>query len=86
VASSLSAPQHLATYLTVLNRQERVALLHAWLRDNVSLDVMANLLEGTKTHSMPSAEENQCRMLDWWATAIVRGSTFAKIFGRFSMH
>jgi hypothetical protein len=79
-------PQHLATYLTVLNRQERVALLHAWLRDNVSLDVMANLLEGTKTHSMPSAEENQCRMLDWWATAIVRGSTFAKIFGRFSMH
>jgi hypothetical protein len=78
--------QHLATYLTVLNRQERVALLHAWLRDNVSHNVIANLLGGTQTNSMPSVEENQCRMLDWWAMAIVRGSTFAKIFARFSMH
>jgi hypothetical protein len=77
-------PQHLAAYLRILDRQERVAFLHAWLRDNVDHDVIANLLEGTKTDSMPSTEENQCRMLDWWATAIVRDSTFAKIFGRFS--
>jgi hypothetical protein len=76
-------PQHLAAYLRVLDRQERVAFLHAWLRDNVDHNVIANLLEGTKTDSMPSTEENQCRMLDWWATAIVRDSTFAKIFGRF---
>src|SRR5262249_38173824 len=77
-------PQHLAAYLRIFDRQERIAFLHAWLRDNVDHNVIANLLEGTKTDSMPSTEENQCRMLDWWATAIVRDSTFAKIFGRFS--
>jgi hypothetical protein len=77
-------PQHLAAYLRVLDRQERAALLDAWLRDNVGYEVIANLLDGTKTHSMSSVPENQCRMLDWWATAIARDSKFAKIFTRFS--
>ncbi len=76
-------PQHLATYLRVLDRQERSALLDAWLQDNVRSDVAANLLEGTKTDSMWSVEENRCRMLDWWATAIARDSKIAKIFRRF---
>jgi hypothetical protein len=77
-------PQHLAAYLKVLDRQERVAFLDAWLRDNVGHEVIANLLDGTKTHSMSSVPENQCRMLDWWATAIAGDSKFAKIFTRFS--
>src|SRR5207249_11649259 len=42
-------PQHLAAYLRVLDRQERSALLDAWLQDNVRSEVAANLLEGTKT-------------------------------------
>ena len=75
-------PQHLAAYLRVLDRQERVAFLDAWLRDNIGYEVIANLLGGTKTHSMSSVQENQCRMLDWWATAIVGDSKFAKIFTR----
>ena len=75
-------PQHLAAYLRVLDRQERVAFLDAWLRDNVSYDVIAILLDGTKTRSMSSVPENQCRMLDWWAMAIVGDSKFAKIFTR----
>jgi hypothetical protein len=73
-------PQHLAAYLRVLDRQERVAFLDAWLRDNMGYEVLANLLDGTKTRSMSSVPENQCRMLDWWATAIVGDSKFAKIF------
>src|SRR5882724_4390044 len=73
-------PQHLAAYLRILDRQERSALLDAWLQDNVSSEVAANLLEGTKTDSMRSVEENRCRMLDWWATAIARDSKIAKIF------
>jgi predicted transcriptional regulator len=77
-------PQHLAAYLRVLDRQERVAFLDAWLRDNMDYEVIANLLDGTKTRSMSSVQENQCRMLDWWATAIVGNSKFAKIFTRFS--
>jgi hypothetical protein len=77
-------PQHLAAYLRVFDRQERAALLDAWLSDNVGHEVIANLLNGTKTGSMPSLEENQCRMLDWWATAIARDSKVAKIFSRFS--
>src|SRR5438034_6093004 len=77
-------PQHLAAYLRVLDRQERVAFLDAWLRDNMDYEVIANLLDGTKTGSMSSVQENQCRMLDWWATAIARDSKFAKIFTRFS--
>jgi hypothetical protein len=76
-------PQHLAAYLRVLDRQERGALLDAWLQDNVDREAIANLLDGTKTDSMRSAEENRRRMLDWWAMAIARDSRLAKIFRRF---
>jgi hypothetical protein len=76
-------PQHLGAYLRVLDRQERGALLDAWLQDNVDGKVIANLLEGTKTDSMPSVEQNRSRMLDWWAMAIIRDSKIAKIFRPF---
>lgn len=76
-------PQHLAAYLRVLDRQERGALLDAWLQDNVNREAIANLLDGTKTDSMRSVEENRGRMLDWWAMAIARDSKLAKIFHRF---
>jgi hypothetical protein len=72
--------QHLAAYLKVLDRQERVMFLGAWLRDNLDHVLVADLLDGTKTDSMPTLEENQRRMLDWWATAIARDSKLAKIF------
>jgi transcriptional regulator with XRE-family HTH domain len=78
-------PQYLAAYLRVLDRQERVAFLDAWLRDNMGYELLANLLDGTKTRSMSSVPENQCRMLDWWATAIAGDSKFAKIFTCFSI-
>jgi hypothetical protein len=71
---------HLAAYLKVLDRQERAILLGAWLRDNLDHELVADLLDGTKTDSMPTLEENQRRMLDWWATAIARDSKLAKIF------
>lgn len=76
-------PQHLAAYLRLLDRQERCALLDAWLQDNVNREAIANLLDGSKTDSMRSAEENRGRMLDWWAMAIARDSKIAKIFHRF---
>ena len=76
-------PQHLAAYLRVLDRQERGALLDAWLQDNVNREAIANLLDGTKTDSMRSDEENRRRMLDWWAMAIARDSRLANIFRRF---
>src|SRR5215471_7271822 len=63
-------PQHLAAYLRVLDRGERTALLDAWLQDNVDWEVIANLLDGTRTDSIQSVEENRSRMLDWWAMAI----------------
>jgi transcriptional regulator with XRE-family HTH domain len=71
---------HLAAYLRVLDRQERAMLLGAWLRDNLDHELVADLLDGTKTDSMPTLEENQRRMVDWWATAIARDSKLAKIF------
>lgn len=76
-------PQHLGAYLRVLDRQQRSALLDAWLQDNVDYQVIANLLDGTKTDSMRSVEANRSRMLDWWAVAIARDSKIAKIFRRF---
>ena len=76
-------PQHLAAYLRVLDRQEGGALLDAWLQDNVNREAIANLLDGTKTDSMRSFEENRRRMLDWWAMAIARDFKLAKIFRRF---
>ena len=76
-------PQHLAAYLRVVDRQERGALLDAWLQDNVNREAIANLLDGTKTDSMRSVEENRGRMLDWWAMAIARDSRLANIFRRF---
>jgi hypothetical protein len=75
-------PQHLAAYLRILDRQERSALLDAWLQDNVDCEVLGNLLDGTKTDSMRSVEENRSRMLDWWAMAIARDFKLAKIFRR----
>jgi hypothetical protein len=75
---------HLAAYLRVLDRQERAMFLDAWLRDNLDDELIADLLDGTKTDSMPSLQENQRRMLDWWATAIASDSALAKIFRRFS--
>ena len=77
-------PQHLAAYLRVLDRQERSALLDAWLQDNVGHEVMADLLDGTKTDSMRTVEENRGRMLDWWGMAIMRDVNVAKIFNRFT--
>jgi transcriptional regulator with XRE-family HTH domain len=71
---------HLAAYLRVLDRQERAMFLGAWLRDNLDHELVADLLDGTKTDSMPTLEENQRRMLDWWATAMARDSKLAKIF------
>jgi AcrR family transcriptional regulator len=76
-------PQHLAAYLRALDRQERGALLDAWLQDNVDSEVIANLLDGTRTDSMRSIAENRARMLDWWAMAIARDFKLAKIFRRF---
>jgi len=76
-------PQHLAAYLGALNGQDRSALLDAWLQDNVNREAIANLLDGTKTDSMRSVEENRRRMLDWWAMAIARDFKLAKIFRRF---
>jgi hypothetical protein len=76
-------PQHLAAYLRVLDRHERSAFLDAWLQDNADCEVIANLLDGTKTDSMRSVEQNRFRMLDWWAMAIARDSKIAKIFRRF---
>jgi hypothetical protein len=76
-------PQHLGAYLRVLDRPERSALLDAWLQDNVNRDVISNLLDGTRTDAMRSVEDNQRRMLDWWAMAIARDFKLAKIFRRF---
>jgi hypothetical protein len=75
-------PHHLAAYLSVLDRHERAAFLSTWLRDNLRHELIADLLEGTKTDSMPVLEENQRRMLDWWATAIARDSKLAKLFSQ----
>jgi hypothetical protein len=75
---------HLAAYLRVLDRQERAMFLNAWLRDNLDHELIADLLDGTKTDSMRALQENQRRMLDWWATAIASDSALAKIFSRFS--
>src|SRR4030095_1814511 len=71
---------HLAAFLSVLDRQERAMFLGAWLRDNLDHELVADLLDGTKTDSMPTLEQNQRRMLDWWASAIARDSKLAKIF------
>jgi hypothetical protein len=71
---------HLAAYLRVLDREERAMLFDAWLRDNLDHELIADLLDGTKTDSMPALQENQRRMLDWWARAIARDSKLAKTF------
>jgi hypothetical protein len=62
-----------------LERHERAAFLSTWLRDNLDPELVADLLDGTKTDSLPGLQENQRRMLDWWATAIARDSGLAKI-------
>ncbi|PYJ23961.1 MAG: hypothetical protein DME99_01230 [Verrucomicrobia bacterium] len=73
-------PQHLTAYLRALDRDERAAFLSTWLRDSLDHELITDLLDGTKTASMPALEENRRRMLDWWATAIALDSKLAKTF------
>jgi len=85
VSAHLSGKQvirshHLAAYLRVLDRQKRAVFLDAWLRDNLDPQLIADLLDGTKTDSMPTLNENQPQMLDWWATALSGNFECAKIF------
>jgi hypothetical protein len=73
---------HLAAYLRVLDRPERAMFLDAWLRDNLDQELITDLLDGTNIDSMPTPEENQRRMLDWWATAIAGNFKVAKMFSQ----
>ena len=45
-----------------LDRQERAAFLAHWLRDNLEHELITDLLDGTKTDSMPALEENRRRI------------------------
>ncbi len=65
--------------------------LSAWLRDNLDRELIADLLNLTENrlHSsvadwMPALEEDQRRMLNWWATEIARNPELAQIFNRLS--
>src|SRR5437016_5188466 len=65
---------HLIAYLSALRRRERQELLAAWLRDSLTGDIVADVLnlrddrvrEGVQNWT-PPLEDPHGSMLNWWA-------------------
>jgi transcriptional regulator with XRE-family HTH domain len=78
---------HLALYITALDKGEQSRLVSAWLQDTLPADVIANVLDST-THSVreevrtwrPGLTPEQAEMMDWWAAKLAEDDELARIF------
>jgi hypothetical protein len=78
---------HLALYITALDKSEQSRLVSAWLQDTLPADVITNVLDIT-THSVreevrtwrPGLTPEQAEMMDWWAAKLAEDDELARIF------
>ncbi len=78
---------HLALYITALDKSEQSHLVSAWLQDALPAEVIANVLDST-THSVreevrawrPGLTSEQSEMMDWWAAKLAEDDELARIF------
>jgi transcriptional regulator with XRE-family HTH domain len=78
---------HLALYITALDKSEQSRLVSAWLQDTLPAEVIANVLDIT-TNSVreevrawrPGLSPEQMDMLDFWAAKFTEDDELARIF------
>lgn len=78
---------HLALYITALDKAEQSRLVSAWLQDTLPAEAIANVLDIT-TNSVreevrawrPGLSPEQMDMLDFWAAKFTEDDELARIF------
>ena len=78
--------QHLARYLKVLDHQDGLKLLIAWLHDNLQecapdfLNAAGDDLSDEVKAWTPAPDDEDQRMLAWWSREIVRDGELEELF------
>jgi len=78
---------HLALYITALDKSEQSLLVSAWLQDTLPPDAVQNVLESASNMVReevrawrPSLTTEQSAMIDWWAAKLAEDDELARIF------
>lgn len=78
---------HLALYITALDKAEQSRLVSAWLQDTLPLEAVQNVLDidsNTVREEVrawrPGLTAEQISMIDWWAAKLADDDELARIF------
>ncbi len=84
--------EHLIAYLAALDSHERPMLLGAWLRDTLGAEVIRDVLKLPENRIAepvaewsPALDDQQRKMLSWWAAELARDPELAEIFRRITL-
>lgn len=80
-------PHHLKRYAVLFNHVEQRELLVAWLRDNLHPEMLRHVLNATGDDLsravkewVPPTEDEDKRMLAWWAREMARDGELQELF------
>jgi len=78
---------HLALYITALDKAEQSRLVSAWLQDTLPAEAVQNVLEGASNSVReevrawrPGLTSEQSDMINWWAAKFAADDELARIF------
>lgn len=78
---------HLALYMTALDKAERILLVSAWLQDTLPPDAVQDVLDGATSSVReevrawrPGLTPEQADMIDFWVAQLVDDDELARIF------
>lgn len=78
---------HLALYITALDKSEQSRLVSAWLQDTLPPDAVQNVLDGAANSVReevrawrPGLTSEQADMMDWWSAKLAEDDELARIF------
>jgi len=78
---------HLALYITALDKAERILLVSAWLQDTLPPDAVQDVLDSASKSVReevrawrPGLTSEQADMIDWWAAKLAEDDELARIF------
>jgi hypothetical protein len=81
---------HLALYITALDKAEQSRLVSAWLQDTLPPDAVQNVLESASNSVSeevrawrPGLTSEQADMIEWWAAKLAVDDELARIFEAF---
>ena len=78
---------HLALYITALDKAERILLVSAWLQDTLPPDAVQDVLDSASNSVReevrawrPGLTSEQSDMINWWAAKFAADDELARIF------